>query len=159
MDLLPQFLTQLAGGGGAEYLDRAKPNWTQYPLKSATGPGPGITPGAMAALGMAALLAVMPGKASGAGAPMWKVVAANLTTGALLWESGKLVSSEVIPKVQQALNPNAGVPAGALGAGAPMPFMAAPGVYGMPAHYYGPQVSDSELQQSLAQIRAGFQAH
>lgn len=152
MDLLPQLVTQIVGGGGAAYLDRAKPQWTKFVGKSATSPGVAVTPGAMAAVGTAVLLAVLPGKAGGATAPMWKQLLANAAGGALVYEGVKLAEHEIIPRIESAMHP-----AAAPGAPAPAAFMAPPGVYGMPQ--YGSQVSDQDLRQTLAQYRANPRAY
>jgi len=142
MNLIAHLATMTAGGIGAAAIDRAKPEWTRHVGASATSPGVAITPGAMIAVGLAVVLAILPGRA-GEAAPMWRKVAANLAGGGLVYEAVKIGELEILPRFQK--KEVAGV--GALPGGVAVPGLQA----GFP--HYGHTVTDWELQQNLANYR------
>lgn len=148
MNLVTSLLTQIAGGSAAIALDNAKPDWTYRVGASAPSasnpqgsPGVAITPGAMAAVGTALALALIPGKSG------WQEVAANLAGGAIVAEGTMLASTTIVPAIK-----------GALGQGGPVanPLMYG-GVYGvprgLPAQHAQVGVTDFELQRALANYR------
>jgi hypothetical protein len=143
MNLLAQLATQIAGGASAAALDRAKPEWTRHVGASATSAGVAITPGAMAAVGLALVLALLPGSAGSATAPMWKKIAANLAGGGLVYEGVKIAELEVLPRIQTAPAPPQIAPT-------PLPA-ATHGVGNLP--YYGHTITDYELAQALGSYR------
>lgn len=147
MGLLPSLLTQIVGGAGASAVDRYYPNLTWRVGASPTDPGVSITPGAMAAVGTAVVLAVLPGKAS---ASMAKLFFANLAGGALVYEGVKLAEDQILPRLE-------GRPVGmsALPGGAPGTLP--PATQGVGAHLYPyayrPTATDYEIQNALAHYR------
>lgn len=157
MNLVASLLTQIAGGTAAIALDEAKPNWTYYigaappsAAKPMGSPGIAITPGAMAAVATAVLLAVLPGKARGAAAPMWKSIAADVAGGALVAEGTKLGITEVVPRVKSLFAPK----------GVTVPPGAVPLMYGVSGHpglgvpnYGGRSITDVELTHALNNYR------
>ncbi len=129
-NLVASLLTQIAGGAGAIALDQAKPDWA-YPIPgtgaAATATTPArapivVTPGAMAGLATAAVLAFMP-KASGESAKMVQRVAADLAGGAIVAEGTMLATNTIVPAIKGLLGVQQGMPV-------PAPLMA--GVYGLP---------------------------
>lgn len=147
MNLFAHLATMTIGGIGAAAVDRQKPEWTRHVGASATSPGVAITPGAMGAVGLALLLAILPGK-GGEAAPMWRKIAANLAGGGLVYEAVKIGELEILPRIQT-LTPAA--PPGQLGAATAPALPATQGVGNIP--YYGHTVTDWELQQNLANYR------
>lgn len=167
MDLIPQLLTQIAGGAGASALDKMKPEWVLNVGGTKTGfgvegtpDGIAITPGAMASIALAALLAFMPGKAMGPAAPTWKVLLANLAGGGLVYEGVKLAEQEIIPRIETAMGKPLGPAAppalmygvnGVPGYGFSAPFRAMPYVGHLPEQAQR-GYTQYEIQQGLAQF-------
>lgn len=155
LDLIPMLITQIAGGAGASTLDRMKPEWTLNVGGKQTGfgmpdPDPAsvqVSPGALAALGLTALVAFLPG-GKGKDAPTWKLILANLAGGGLVYEGVKLAETEILPRFQGA-SPTPPLPPGVNG----MPAMRAGGGFGLYALRASNPYSHYQIQQGLAAMR------
>lgn len=122
MNLLASLATQIAGGTAAFALDQSDfgKKYTYVVGKSDTFQGVAVTPGAMGAVGLAILLALVPG-ASGS---MWRLLAANLAGGALVYEGTVLAKDQILPLLKTpqgtnvpAINAGGAVAANGIGRG------------------------------------------
>lgn len=160
-DLIATLLTQVAGGAGAAALDRYKPEWTYHVGGTVSGwgaagdpSGVSITPGLMASVGLAALLAFLPGKITGDQSKGWKLFAANLAGGGLVVEGVKLAEQKVVPYIEQQMGVS---PPGVHGYPRALAYgMAMPYVGNVPAPSYmqrgANDLTQYEIQQNLAQL-------
>lgn len=146
MNIFASIATQVVGGAAASYLDQTKPEWTQH-----VG-GVAITPGAIAAAGVMLGLAFLPG-GSGATAPAWKLVLANLAGGAFVYEGVKLANEQILPMLQghtAALQypPGTVLPNGQVVQG--MPYVGAAPQLGYPGWRSPSAWTDYQVQQGYA---------
>lgn len=138
MKLLPTLLSQITGGVAASYVDRAKPEWTRHVA------GIAISPGAIASIGTAIALALLPGSIAGSTV---KSVLANMAGGGLVYEGVKLAEAEILPRLPAGFPGSTALPAGA------SPMMMTAGAGAMFPYAYRPMATDYELQQALARYR------
>ena len=130
MDLLGTLATQIAGGAAASYADREFPQYAQkIPGTDVT-----VSVGALASLGVAVGLAILPGKTSSS---MWKQVLANMAGGGLVYEGTKLAEQQLLPMLSSS-QPTPVLP----------PAVATAGLF-PPGYGAGYGMTDYELSRAL----------